>query len=305
MTTIWTDGTESEQRVDEQRVDDEGTHRIVVGVDGSVVAAHALELAHTEARMMGAELEVVWAWTAGHVPSEVVDDELWAVSHAAVWAAPAMGAPACVTATAVKGPAGPELVHASADAALLVVGARGRTDRALIHVGSVSLHVVAHASVPVLVVPGGSAEGAVALGGPIVVGVDGSEPARRALRWALSEARRRSVGVIVVNGWERPATTLVGPVPTSQHAFEAHEEASRRLLDEELPRVEELAAVVPREALPVCHRGGRAVLAACAATGASLVVVGRRGRSSTVPHLLGSVSHRVVTRSPVPVVVVR
>jgi len=38
----------------------------------------------------------------------------------------------------------------------------------------------------------------------IVVGIDGSQPAREALRWAIDEARRREATVEAVYAWHQP-----------------------------------------------------------------------------------------------------
>lgn len=43
----------------------------------------------------------------------------------------------------------------------------------------------------------------------IVVGVDGSEPAKAALRWAVDEARRRQTKLEVVHAWNFPAAEAV------------------------------------------------------------------------------------------------
>ena len=41
----------------------------------------------------------------------------------------------------------------------------------------------------------------------IVVGVDGSETAQAALRWAVDEARRRDANVEAVFAWHQPFVT--------------------------------------------------------------------------------------------------
>lgn len=67
----------------------------------------------------------------------------------------------------------------------------------------------------------------------IVVGIDGSEPSHRALRWALEEARLRQAAVEVVHAWHVP---YVGGLPfaaTSAAALDpaVYEGAARQVLD--------------------------------------------------------------------------
>jgi nucleotide-binding universal stress UspA family protein len=54
-------------------------------------------------------------------------------------------------------------------------------------------------------------------GGWIVVGVDGSEPSRRALSWALDEAKLRDAGCLLVHAWNYG---LVGASPWPGDAAE-------------------------------------------------------------------------------------
>lgn len=277
--------------------------RVVVGIDGSAVAAHALDHARAEALLMDAHLDVVWAWTLDDVPRPFRStSHAWAEGHAAVWAAPAIDGPRSMAAHAVWGAAGPKVVEAGEGADLVVVGAHSRTGRIDVHLGSVSRYVVDHALVPVMVVRGG--EGApVDLGGPIVVGVDGSPSARRALTWALHEAARRQVGVIAVTGWEAPAS-MAGPVPSPMVPATMLERAAERLVHDELEHTANVVPTVARTGLAVGKTGTKAVLDVVGANRASLAVVGSRGHGTVLHRALGSVSHRVVAMAPVPVVTV-
>jgi nucleotide-binding universal stress UspA family protein len=63
-----------------------------------------------------------------------------------------------VTVRAFSGVAADELINASADAELLVVGARGAGGFARLVMGSVSTQVTHHALCPVVVVPGNRAD---------------------------------------------------------------------------------------------------------------------------------------------------
>ncbi len=139
---------------------------ITVGVDGSHHAQPALDWAVKEAGIRHAPLTVLAVhevaanhWT-GHpmvLPGE--EDELekarQAAGAAATKAAEAVGdsKPASVTVRAVTGFAAHELINASKDSDLVVVGARGGGGFASLMLGSVSTQVVHHATCPVVVVP--------------------------------------------------------------------------------------------------------------------------------------------------------
>jgi nucleotide-binding universal stress UspA family protein len=143
---------------------------IVVGVDGSANAKYALEWAVKEAAATHAPLTVMTVnevaasfWT--HQPVTVPADE--ALLEKARQAATDLTdktvgelsgpGPASVTVRAVNGFAADELVYASRDADLIVVGARGGAQSGgMAHhtpVGSVSNKVLHHAHCPVVVVP--------------------------------------------------------------------------------------------------------------------------------------------------------
>jgi nucleotide-binding universal stress UspA family protein len=144
---------------------------IIVGVDGSANAKHALEWAMQEAAIRGAPLNVLTVhevaasfWT--HQPVTVpVDDAMLETSREAATKlvdkiAAELGEtrPASVSVTAVNGFAAAELINASQDADLLVVGAQGSAQsRGLAQhtpLGSVSNKVLHHAECPVVVVRG-------------------------------------------------------------------------------------------------------------------------------------------------------
>jgi nucleotide-binding universal stress UspA family protein len=139
---------------------------ITVGVDGSHHAQPALDWAVKEAGIRHAPLTVLAVhevasnyWT-GHkmtVPEDEADREKaqQAAETAAAKAAEGLGEskPASVTVRAVSGLAAQELINASKDADLIVVGSRGGGGFASLMLGSVSTQVVHHAACPVVVVP--------------------------------------------------------------------------------------------------------------------------------------------------------
>lgn len=138
---------------------------ITVGVDGSANAHAALEWAMREAAAHHAALTVVTVhpvagnyWT-GHpmvMPEDTAAAETArkAAENAVAQVAGQLGdgQPASVTVQAVNGFPAEELVKASRDSDLLVVGARGGGGFSRLTVGSVSNQVVHHAECPVVVV---------------------------------------------------------------------------------------------------------------------------------------------------------
>ena len=140
---------------------------ITVGIDGSDGAHRALEWAMKEAAAHHAPLTVVTVhevaasgWTGNPVilpPDEqAVEKARHAAEESVAKAAAQLGEsqPLSVTVWAVNGFPAQELIEASRDADLLVVGSRGGGGFARLMMGSVSDQVMRHAYCPVVVVPG-------------------------------------------------------------------------------------------------------------------------------------------------------
>lgn len=142
--------------------------------------------------------------------------------------------------------------------------------------------------------------------GSIIVGIDGSADAERALRWAAEQAslERRPLAVVTAAGIDQVhAVTFAGAagtyaIPTAdlikqvQAVSDAAAESVRRLRPG-LPVTAHAAHGDPREVLIELSRH------------AHLVVVGSRGRGVLRSRLLGSVSATVVRHAHSPVVVCR
>jgi nucleotide-binding universal stress UspA family protein len=129
----------------------------------------------------------------------------------------------------------------------------------------------------------------------IVVGVDGSDPARRALEWAVAEARLRRARLRVV--YAHPG------LPAFEQVTETEERARR---DAELIVQAELASTGIEGVEVECSTPlGPAVHALLEASkDADLLVVGSRGRHGFPGLLLGSVSQQVAHHALCPVVIV-
>lgn len=139
---------------------------ITVGVDGSAYSQRALEWAIKEAGLRQGALTVLAVhqvagnhWTgnpevypADQPETEKMRQSAQDVVQKAVDAAGAP-APASVTVRAVSGIAAQELITASKDSDLVVVGSRGGGGFSRLMLGSVSTQVVNHAACPVVVIP--------------------------------------------------------------------------------------------------------------------------------------------------------
>lgn len=134
----------------------------------------------------------------------------------------------------------------------------------------------------------------------IVVGVDGSECAEKALAWAVGEARLRGDRVRAVHAWEYPVNGAAYGMMTPQLGLEELRDAAKATLDE---AVEPLRNGVPIEEVLVEGSAARALMRA--AEDADLLVVGSRGLGGFRRLLLGSVSTQCAHHSHCPVVIVR
>jgi nucleotide-binding universal stress UspA family protein len=138
------------------------TGRIVVGVDGSDSSRDALRWARAQADILGADLEVVGAWAypaaayptlSGFVPmGDTVDMEAETLVALQTVVKETLGDDARVKYRVVEGHPAKVLVDLARGALLCVVGCRGHGGFVGALLGSVSQHVVAHATCPVVVI---------------------------------------------------------------------------------------------------------------------------------------------------------
>jgi nucleotide-binding universal stress UspA family protein len=133
----------------------------------------------------------------------------------------------------------------------------------------------------------------------VVVGVDASEAATRAVRFAADEARRRSMPLRIVHAitWFDDVTY---PIPELD-APDLLNAGAQTLLQAMRDLV---ADSVPDDRVSTSAVDGHPVDALVAASeGAALLAVGGRGSGGLAGLLLGSTAHGVVARAACPVVV--
>lgn len=275
--------------------------RIVVGVDGSTDSQTALEWAADPEKGLG-NIEIVTAYSVGPMfdglglapPAYQPEIFREAAEQRAQTVIRAVDPALLENHRVAPTYAGRMLVEASADAELIVVGCRGRGALTSALLGSIGSFCVKHAMSPVAIVP----EGVRTIGAlrRVVVGVDGSDTSKRAVRWALDHVA--ASGTVV-------ATSTF---PTMSYAFSAADSTESDLFLEttEMTR-EAVQAVATAEEMDrvevVVVAGDPRLELRKVAEGADALVLGARGTRGVTYLLLGSVATALAHQPILPTVV--
>jgi nucleotide-binding universal stress UspA family protein len=137
------------------------------------------------------------------------------------------------------------------------------------------------------------------MAGDIILGYDGSEGSKAALRAAVGVARAFQAALVVTFGYD--VNLFGGEVEDYRHRVEA---LGRNVVAEAVAAAAELDPSVKVEALLVPQRAVDALLAAAQDREARVIVVGGNGTRPLVGAILGSVPHKLLHHSTVPVLVV-
>lgn len=289
---------------------------VLVGIDGSEASAGAFARGLDEAERRGVPVRALYVWETpkwvGGVPGLSYDlapsreqSESWArtvldeVVDKVVANRP--GPPAVPVEREVRhGVAHRELLAASQDCDLLVVGGRGRGHVASLLLGSVTNELLHSATCPLMLVPDPGLQ--VAPWARVVVGLDGSRNSHQALGWAADLARRDRVPLLVVHAWllttlpSRPPMAYVPPLweyGTEAETWLRHE-VERHLPDQEGIEIR----------LEAVHAAASAALLESTSR-EDLLVLGARGRGGFGGLLLGSVAAQCAQHANGVLVVVR
>jgi nucleotide-binding universal stress UspA family protein len=265
----------------------EPARAVVVGVDGSRRNRAAIEWAAEEAIACGRPLTLLLVLDDRALPVPVHDtaDDLlgWRLLNEVATDLAARHPAAVIRKEMAVGADDCGLIARSEEQACLVVGRRGLGTFARLLVGSTSLSVAWHASVPVVVVPEDWSP-AVHAAEPVVVGVDHQDVQPEVLRFALLEARRRGAPLIAAHGHESPGlgsdSALERAVAPYRHEF---------------PEVE----------IELLHRRGHPLSVLLDEVGPSqLLVLGRHSARRLGAFPFGSVARGVLHYADVPVAIV-
>jgi nucleotide-binding universal stress UspA family protein len=285
---------------------DAATTTILVGIDGSACGVAALDWAAAEAHLRGVALTLVHAYPASWVG---VSPEYFLMTDPAGPTAPRFVEEAltrvtvawprlAVSVRTVADPPAHALVAMSENAALVVVGAHGRSAVGRLLLGSVSQHVATHAHCPAVVVRGTPRDPA----WPVAVGLDDSDAARAALAVALDEAALRDVPLLVVHSWQEPPHASYGAWAPPAGLEDSMREAAEGFVAESLAACPDTHPDLDVRARVVKGHPVTAVLEA--AHHAQLLVVGSHGRGAFPGMAFGSVTTAALHGSDCPVLVV-
>ncbi|WBB61744.1 universal stress protein [Streptomyces sp. WMMC500] len=282
--------------------------RVVVGVDGSDPSMAAVRWAAEDAAARPVPLRLVHAEAAlpgdrqagarGSLREEWVGDRIDTAWREAARRHPDLEISGGeTTETAVKA-----LLEAAQEGDLLVLGSRGIGAAAGFFTGSVALPVVAHASVPTVLVredwyPDTDRDL------PVVVGVDPAHRCDPVLEFAFETAHRSGSPLRVLHMWRRSSvyaypSALPDPKIGADLATEARQKLDAALgtWQARYPGVPTERELLDGEVAPRLLEQG---------AGARLLVGGRRlHRHRRFPTLIGPVTHALMHHAIAPVAVV-
>jgi nucleotide-binding universal stress UspA family protein len=132
----------------------------------------------------------------------------------------------------------------------------------------------------------------------VVVGVDGSEASKDALRWADRQAELTGAELRAIAAWE-----LVPTFPYSVVIAEDLCDSTTETLDQAIDEVLDTGRA--RQTVREIRHGHPAEVLVEAATGAELLVLGGRGHGTFTGMLRGSVGQYCAQHAPCPLVTIR
>ncbi|MER6126884.1 universal stress protein [Streptomyces sp. NPDC001795] len=294
---------------------------ITVGLDGSPESRAAAEWAAHEAQLRGLPVKLVQVWEP--VPEPMAQAPLLGTETHQHWTEkiPRESVESLrlrhpgveVTTEQLTGRPAEALVGAAKDAELLVLGSRGLGGIGGFLVGSVGLAVVAHTERPVVLVraegqaadehgpdPAGIPSAATPFG-PVLLGLDADGPHGAPIEFAFDAAARRSVPLRVLHGRNLPSYYAYGMAPDPEVTTMLARSDADALAEVLSPWRQKYPDV---EVVVESRFGSPSLLVIDASHEASLVVVGRRIRRSSIGAHIGTVTHAVLHHATVPVAVV-
>ncbi|MER6407280.1 universal stress protein [Streptomyces viridosporus] len=271
---------------------------VMVGVDGSPPSIAAVDVAAEEARLRGAQLRIVHAFSR----RADLDPMIHGVLAQAEQRARALAPDLEITRTVAPGETLTVLRSESRHAVLAVTGGRGRSGFGGLLLGSTVVQLAAHGHCPLMVVRGRPDPR-----GPVLLAVDGSPAGEAAAGFAFAEAELRGAPLTAMHVWNTRSepTPYEGPADPLNIVVDLDRlrERHQRLLEETVAPLRHARPGVAVELRLERARVRHALLDA--AREAQLLVTGARGHGGFTGMLLGSVSQALLYHADCPVTVVR
>ncbi|MEU8344799.1 universal stress protein [Spirillospora sp. NPDC048832] len=275
---------------------------IVVGTDGSDESDRALQWAAAEAVLRERPLHIVhalesWPYRAPLFRSAETTERMTHAGHGLLTAARERVQerwPDLETTTALVTEETAQALRDQSDKAFeLVLGSRGRGGFASMLLGSTSLGMAAHSTVPVVIVRGDTADR-----GEIVVGIDLLRDSGPVLVYAFEAAALHGARLRVVHAWQTFGTLIEAGYAIDAEQIELDLRAevieTYKPLHAKYPHVDVVDEIVLEHPVPALSNASR---------NARLLVVGAHQRRWTAPQL-GSITHGVIHHARCPVAVI-
>lgn len=301
---------------------------ILVPVDGSTFAEHALPWARLVSRLTEAELTLILV----HETPLLSDAEMGPLTHLERWdlehrrsertyldvlaerLSTETGRP--VDHALVEGPAVVPVIEQDLEERgvdLVVMTTHGRAGLQRAWLGSVADGLIRRAPCPVLLIRPTADE--VSPGGEalpfrrILVALDGSEVAEAALPHARALARLCDSGLVLLRVVAPPAAISSPYIPhqtvLNREELERREHDARHYLDAKVSELMEEGPLDATTRIALDFHPAHGILQAAADEGVDLIVTGSHGRGAVSRLVLGSVADKVVRATDVPVLVCR
>ena len=284
---------------------------VTVGLDGSPESLAAAHWAADEADQRKLTLRLVHAWPLlvpepAHTSAEI-DQNYWAkrLMHNAKAEIQARHPGLTVVGNLIADDAQNALLQAASESEMLVLGSRGLTPMESYFLGDISMHVVAHAERPVVLVRAERREGrrAPESGTPhgVVVGLKLNAPCGDVLDYAFTTAAARGVPLRAVHGRSVPLHAYAPWGVDHTVTDEVRQDAQEALSQALLPWREKFPHVVVANTVRL-DSPARATVGA--SESADLLVVGRRKHHPPGAPRLGPVAQAAVHHARCPVAVI-
>jgi nucleotide-binding universal stress UspA family protein len=292
--------------------------RILVSVDGSLLAEQALSQAAAIAHAFDSEIHLLRVQEPQTGTGGFSDSVSWrlgraeATSYLEGLAARLRGSGRKVETSLAEGRAADEILNAAHDlqADLIVLSTHGATGQSRFHLGSTAQKVVSQAGRSVLIVraaEGRGAEPAEALNRRILVPLDGSQRAQWALGLSSSIARVLDSELLLVHVVHTPELQGQAPVRSEERELARLVAArDRELAEEHLGQMKSVLAgssLVVRTLLVDSPNVAETLCQIARDERVSLIVMSAHGSSGAAPWPYGSVADRLIAHGTTPLLV--